>query len=84
MRRLAIVFAILAVVSTVEHVVLAGKLTGCEKPIRAPGRMRRAMIGMRAMIGRKEWRAFLIGPIRLLERTTSRALDAGPWLGQGN
>jgi hypothetical protein len=74
MRRLALVFAILAAVSTVEHIVLSGQIC---KFVEAPRRIRRALIGM------ADWRAFLIGPLRLFQRTaTSRG--SGPWLGQGN
>jgi hypothetical protein len=73
MRRLALVFAILAAVSTVEHIVLSGKFC---KVIEAPRRIRRALVSL------SDWRTFLIGPLRLFQRTTSPG--AGPWLGQSN
>jgi len=73
MRRLAILFAILAAVSSVEHIVVSG--TGA-RIIQAPGRIRRALIKL------SDWRAFLEGPIRLFQRTASRG--SGPWLGQSN
>jgi len=73
MRRLAILFAILAAVSSVEHIVVSG---AGARIIQAPGRIRRALIKL------SDWRAFLIGPIRLLQRTTSGC--RGPWLGQSN
>jgi len=77
MRRLAILFAFLAVVSAVEHIVLSGKFcSGLNKVVEAPRRIRRALISLAG------WRAFLIGPLRLFQRTTSPG--AGPWLGQGN
>lgn len=77
MRRLAILFAILAATSTFEHIVLSGTLTGrLTSVLQAPGRIRRALISL------ADWRAFLIGPIRLFQRTTSRR--AGPWLGESN
>jgi hypothetical protein len=56
MRRLAVLFAILAAANTVEHIVLSGKLNGV---IEAPRRIRRALICL------ADWRAFLIGPLRL-------------------
>jgi hypothetical protein len=52
MRRLAIVFAILAVVSTVEHIVLSG---AAHRIVQAPRRIRRVLIT-------------LIAPIRLFQR----------------
>ena len=73
MRRLAILFAILAAVSTVDHIVVSGAGASI---IQAPGRIRRALIKL------SDWRAFLIGPIRLLQRTTSGC--SGPRLGQSN
>jgi hypothetical protein len=56
MRRLAILFAILASVNTIEHIAFSGALS---KVIEAPHRIRRALISL------AEWRAFLIGPLRL-------------------
>jgi hypothetical protein len=73
MRRLAILFAILAAISGIEHIVLSGTAA---RIIQAPRRICRALIKL------SDWRAFLIGPIRLFQRTTSRG--SGPWLGQGN
>ena len=73
MRRLALLFAFLAAVSAVEHIVLLGS---SDSPVQAPRCIRRALIKM------SDWRAFLIGPIRLFQRTTSRG--AGPWLGLSN
>jgi hypothetical protein len=73
MRRLALLFAILAAVSTLEHIVLSGQFC---KFVEAPRRIRRALISL------SDWRAFLIGPLRLFQRTTSPG--AGPWLGQSN
>jgi len=73
MRRLAILFAILAAVSCVERIVVSGTGAGI---IQASGRIRRALIKL------SDWRAFLAGPIRLFQRTT--AGSAGPWLGQSN
>lgn len=73
MRRLAILFAILSVVGTFEHIVLSGTAA---RIIQAPRRICRALVKL------SDWRAFLIGPIRVFQRTTSRG--SGPWLGQGN
>jgi hypothetical protein len=73
MRRLALLFAFLAVVSAVEHIVLSGKFN---RFVEAPRRLRRALVSL------ADWRAFLIGPIRLFQRTTSRG--NGPWLGLSN
>jgi hypothetical protein len=73
MRRLAILFAILAAVSSVEQIVASG---AGARIIQAPGRIRRALIKL------SDWRAFLIGPIRLFQRTTTGC--RGPWLGQSN
>lgn len=72
MRRLAILFAIIAALSTVDSIVLTGTFT---KIMQAPRRIHRALLGM------AEWRKFLIGPLRLLQRTTS---GGGSWLGQSN
>ena len=73
MRRLALLFAFLAAVSAIEHIVLSGKLCTV---VEAPRCIRRALIKL------SDWRAFLVGPIRLFQRTTSRG--AGPWLGLSN
>jgi hypothetical protein len=73
MRRLAILFAILVAVSTFEHVVLSRPGAGVTQ---GPGRIRRALIRL------SDWRVFLIGPIRLFQRTTSHG--SGPWLGLSN
>jgi hypothetical protein len=60
MRRLALVFAILAVVSTAENIVLSGKFcSGLNKVVEARRCIRRALFSL------AEWRAFLIGPLRL-------------------
>jgi hypothetical protein len=73
MRRLALLFAFLAAVSAVEHIVLFGS---SDSPVEAPRCIRRALIKL------SDWRAFLIGPLRLFQRTTSRG--NGPWLGLSN
>jgi hypothetical protein len=73
MRRLALLFAVLAAVSTVENIVLSGQIC---KFVEAPRCVRRALISL------ADWRAFLIGPLRLFQRTTSRF--NGPWLGPSN
>jgi hypothetical protein len=73
MRRLAILFAMLVAVSTVEQIVLFRTGAGISQ---GPGRIRRALIKL------SDWRAFLIGPIRLFQRTTSHG--SGPWLGLSN
>ena len=66
MRRLAILFAILAAVSSIEHIVLSGTFTGrLNKVMQAPRRIRRALISL------TDWRAFLVGPLRLLQRTSN-------------
>ncbi len=59
MRRLAIVFAILAVVNGVEQIVLAEAAGGF---VQAPRRLRQTLMNLAA------WRAFLIGPLRLFQR----------------
>jgi hypothetical protein len=60
MRRLALVFAILALVSTGEQIVLAGKFcSGLNRVVEARRCIHRALISL------AEWRAFLIGPLRL-------------------
>ena len=71
MRRAALLFAILASVSALEQIVL----TDCTV-IEAQGRVRRALMSL------VQWRAFLIGPLRLFQRTTSPG--SGPWLGLSN
>lgn len=77
MRRIAILFAILAAVNTVEHIALSGKFcSGLTRVAEAPRRIRRALVTL------TDWRAYLIGPLRLFQRTTSPG--AGPWLGQSN
>lgn len=73
MRRLAILFAIIAAVSTAERIVLSE--TGV-KIVQARGRIHRALISL------SEWRAFLIGPLRLFQRTNTRG--GGPWLKLSN
>jgi hypothetical protein len=70
-RRLALVFAILASISAIEQIVL----TDCNV-IQAQRRVRRALTSL------AQWRAFLIGPLRVLQRTTSAGSE--PWLGLGN
>jgi hypothetical protein len=62
MRRLALVFAILAAVSSVEHIVLSAKWN---RVVEAPRRIRRALIRL------NDWRAFLVGPLRLLQRQSN-------------
>ncbi len=69
MRRVALLFAILASVSAVERMVL----TECNV-VEGQRRVRRALMNL------VQWRAFLIGPLRLFQR----AAGAGPWLGLGN
>ena len=73
MRRLAILFAILAAISSIEHIALSRAAT---RIIQAPSRICRALVRL------SDWRAFLIGPIRLFQRATSRG--TGPWLGLSN
>ncbi len=73
MRRLAILFAILAAISSIEHVALS---RAAARIVQAPSRICRALVSLR------DWRAYLIGPIRLFQRTTSRG--TGPWLGLSN
>jgi hypothetical protein len=62
MRRLALVFAMVAVVSSVEHIVLSAKWN---RVVDAPRRIRRALIGL------SDWRAILVGPLRLLQRQSN-------------
>ena len=69
MRRLALLFAIIASVSAIEQIVL----TDCTV-VETQRRVRRALMSL------AQWRAFLIGPLRLFQR----AAGAGPWLGLGN
>jgi hypothetical protein len=73
MRRLALVFALIAAVSTVEQVVLSET---CDGIVQTPNRIRRALVKL------SDWRAFLIGPLQLLQRAASNG--GGRWLGQGN
>jgi hypothetical protein len=56
-RRLALFFAILATISAVEQIVL----TDCTV-IQTQRRVRRALMNF------AQWRAFLIGPLRLIQR----------------
>jgi hypothetical protein len=77
MRRLAILFSILVGVSIVENALLQTAWTCPRGAVRnAQSRVRGAWMNLSA------WRAFLIGPLRIFQRTVSRG--AGPWLGQGN
>lgn len=69
MRRLALLFAILASVSAVEQMVL----TDCNV-MESQRRVRRVLMNL------AQWRAFLIGPLRLFQRSAG----TGPWLGLGN
>ncbi len=71
MRRVALVFAVIALVSAFEQIVL----TDCNV-IQAQHRVRRALMSL------TNWRAFLIGPLRLFQRTTSPG--GSPWLGLSN
>lgn len=71
MRRLALLFAILASVSALEQIVLTGSTV-----VQTQSRVRRAIMSL------ANWRAFLIGPLRLFQRTTSPG--SGPWLGLSN
>ena len=73
MRRLAILFAILAAISSIEHIALSRVAA---RIVQAPSRICHRLIRLAG------WRAYLIGPIRLFQRTTSRG--AGPWLGLSN
>jgi hypothetical protein len=60
MRRLALVFAIIAAVSTAEQIVLSAKFcSGLNRVVEARRCIHRALISL------SEWRAFLIGPLRL-------------------
>ena len=59
--------------SAVEQIVLSVQWN---RVVEAPRRIRRAWISL------ADWRAFLIGPLRLLQRTASRG--SGPWLGLSN
>lgn len=71
MRRIALLFAILASVSAMEQVVL----TGCTVR-EGQRRVRRTLMSL------AQWRAFLVGPLRLFQRSASPG--SGPWLGLGN
>ena len=63
--------------SALEHIVLSGAFHGRLSTMwQAPRRIGRALMSL------PDWRAFLIGPIRLFQRTASRSV--GPWLGDGN
>jgi hypothetical protein len=62
MRRLAIIFAILAAINMVEHIALSRSLTsGLNKVSEAPRRIRRALISLAG------WRAVLMRPLRLFQ-----------------
>ena len=71
MRRLALVFAMLVLVSVAERMAL----TDCNV-IEAQRRVRRAVMNL------AQWKSFLIGPLRLFQRSASPG--SGPWLGLGN
>jgi hypothetical protein len=77
MRRLAILFAVIAMLSAFEHVVLPGALTVRWNTLRqTPRRLGRVWRRL------SDWRAFLIGPIRLFQRAAPR--NAAKWLGVTN
>jgi hypothetical protein len=78
MRRLAVVFAILAILSTVEQILFEQMMLTrtADGIIQAPRRICRSSIRL------SDWRAFLVGPLRLFQRATSRG--TGPWLGLSN
>jgi hypothetical protein len=59
MRRLAIVFAVLAAVNTIERVASAGPSPAWSGVCQAPRRLGRALMSL------GEWRKFLIGHLRL-------------------
>jgi hypothetical protein len=71
MRRLAIVFAIIAAISCIEQIVLS--CAGTRTIQQERRRIRRPWMGLMS-----DWRAFLIGPIRLFQRTA--ASGGGLWL----
>ncbi len=73
MRRLAILLALVATVSASERIALPGARAGI---VKAPRRVRRALMRL------ADWRAFLIGPIRLFQRAAPPG--ALPWLNRGN
>jgi hypothetical protein len=73
MRRLAILLAIISAVGAIESIVFSE--TGV-RIMQARGRFHRALITL------SDWRAFLIGPLRLIQRTTSSG--GGPWLNLSN
>ncbi|HWF11450.1 MAG TPA: hypothetical protein VG297_23440 [Bryobacteraceae bacterium] len=68
MRRLAIVFVVLAAVNTIEHVAAAGPFPAWRGVCQAPRRLSRALIS----IG--EWKKFLIGRLRLTASSLSSRL----------
>lgn len=73
MRRLAILFAIIALLSAVESIVLSE--TGV-RMMQTRVRIRRAFVTLR------DWRAFLIRPLRLFQRATGSS--DRPWLNPSN
>jgi hypothetical protein len=73
MRRLAIFFAILAATSTIEQIALPGKSA---RVIEARRNLRRVLISL------ADWRGFLLGPLRMLQRAARP--DAFPWWNQIN
>lgn len=73
MRRLAILFAFLAILSMIEQMVLSG---GISRAIQASGSIRRPFMSL------AEWRSFLIGPLRRLQQATARSRFL--WLQQSN
>ena len=73
MRRLAIFFAILAATSTIEHLALPGKSA---RVIEARRNLRRVLISL------ADWRRFLLGPLRVLQRVAGP--DTFPWWNQIN
>jgi hypothetical protein len=77
MRRLAILFALLAMMSAVEHIMLSEAFSrGWSNVWRAPSRIARTLMSL------SDWRAFLIGRVRLFQRAAPR--NAGKWLGESN
>ncbi|HEX4277919.1 MAG TPA: hypothetical protein VHZ74_21340 [Bryobacteraceae bacterium] len=59
MRRLAILFALLAALHTVEQIALPASFGGWRNVCEAPRRIGRALMSL------GEWRTFLIGRLRL-------------------
>jgi hypothetical protein len=66
-----LVFAVLVLVSVVERLAL----TDCNL-IQAQRRVRRSIMNL------AQWKAYLVGPLRLFQRSASPG--SGPWLGLGN